>query len=201
MARLLGQRRTLIARSDGTRALLTPYRVLAHELGPRKIRIKSIHAGMVETEGTHSGGIIGSDLEKALIAQAWPGPTDKIGHIAPIVLFLALHELPVAHGRAAPASGSEPKFQTTIQPAMGDPNPKTRSRETNERRECLRMATANGLVAPGLRDYNMRCRSLAQFKSQHDDNVPLSPIWESAFPCSLCLVYGSASYVCRWPRL
>ena len=123
MARLLGQRRTLIARSDETRALLTPYRVLAHELGPRKIRIKSIHASMVETEGTHSGGIIGSDLEKELIAQAWPGPTDKIGHIAPIVLFLALHELPVAHGRAAPASGLEPKFQTTIQPAMGDENP------------------------------------------------------------------------------
>ena len=55
--------------------------------------------------------------------------------------------------------------------------------------ENVAMATANGLVAPGLRDYNMRCRSLAQFKSQHDDNVPLSPIWESAFPWRLCLVY------------
>src|SRR5246127_2483152 len=34
--------------------------VLARELGSRNIRVNSINPGMVETEGTHTGGIIGS---------------------------------------------------------------------------------------------------------------------------------------------
>jgi 3-oxoacyl-[acyl-carrier protein] reductase len=33
--------------------------VLARELGPKKIRVNTINPGVVETEGTHSGGIIG----------------------------------------------------------------------------------------------------------------------------------------------
>jgi 3-oxoacyl-[acyl-carrier protein] reductase len=63
--------------------------VLARELGPRKIRVNSINPGMVETEGTRSGGMIGSDLEKTLIAQASLGRTGKVGDIAPIAVFLA----------------------------------------------------------------------------------------------------------------
>src|SRR6202795_3049575 len=42
--------------------------VLARELGPRKIRVNTINPGMVETEGTQTGGFLGSDFEKALIA-------------------------------------------------------------------------------------------------------------------------------------
>jgi 3-oxoacyl-[acyl-carrier protein] reductase len=63
--------------------------VLARELGPRKIRVNTINPGVVETEGTHSGGIIGSDLEKDLIAQAPLGRTGVVGDIAPIAVFLA----------------------------------------------------------------------------------------------------------------
>jgi 3-oxoacyl-[acyl-carrier protein] reductase len=63
--------------------------VLARELGPKKIRVNTINPGMVETEGTHSGGIIGSDLEKSLIAQAPLGRTGVVGDIAPIAVFLA----------------------------------------------------------------------------------------------------------------
>jgi 3-oxoacyl-[acyl-carrier protein] reductase len=63
--------------------------VLARELGPRQIRVNAINPGMVETEGTHTGGMIGSDLEKALIAQAPLGRTGKVGDIAPIAVFLA----------------------------------------------------------------------------------------------------------------
>jgi 3-oxoacyl-[acyl-carrier protein] reductase len=63
--------------------------VLARELGPKKIRVNTINPGMVETEGTQSGGFIGSSFEKDLIAQAPLGRTGKVGDIAPIAVFLA----------------------------------------------------------------------------------------------------------------
>jgi 3-oxoacyl-[acyl-carrier protein] reductase len=63
--------------------------VLARELGPKKIRVNTINPGMVETEGTVSGGFIGSDFEKALVAQAPLGRTGRVGDIAPIAVFLA----------------------------------------------------------------------------------------------------------------
>jgi 3-oxoacyl-[acyl-carrier protein] reductase len=63
--------------------------VWARELGPRKIRVNSINPGVVETEGTHTGGIIGSDFEKALIAQAPLGRSAQVSDIVPIAVFLA----------------------------------------------------------------------------------------------------------------
>jgi 3-oxoacyl-[acyl-carrier protein] reductase len=66
--------------------------VLARELGPRKIRVNSINPGMVETEGTHTAGLIGSDFEKNLVAQAPLGRTGQVGDIASIATFLASDE-------------------------------------------------------------------------------------------------------------
>jgi 3-oxoacyl-[acyl-carrier protein] reductase len=63
--------------------------VLARELGPKKIRVNTINPGMVETEGAISGGMIGSEFEKTLIAQAPLGRTGKVGDIASIAVFLA----------------------------------------------------------------------------------------------------------------
>ena len=63
--------------------------VLARELGARKVRVNTINPGLIETEGTHSGGQMGSDLEKWLIAQAPLGRTGQVGDIAPIAVFLA----------------------------------------------------------------------------------------------------------------
>src|SRR5438105_3209886 len=42
--------------------------VLAKELAPRKIRVNSINPGMVETEGAHAAGFIGSDFQKTFEA-------------------------------------------------------------------------------------------------------------------------------------
>jgi 3-oxoacyl-[acyl-carrier protein] reductase len=63
--------------------------VWAREFGPKKIRVNTINPGMVETEGTQTGGFLGSDFEKELIAQAPLGRTGLVGDIAPLAVFLA----------------------------------------------------------------------------------------------------------------
>ena len=63
--------------------------VWSRELGPRKIRVNSINPGLIETEGTHSGGQMGSDLEKWLISQTPLGRTGQVTDINPIAVFLA----------------------------------------------------------------------------------------------------------------
>jgi 3-oxoacyl-[acyl-carrier protein] reductase len=62
---------------------------LATELGPRNIRVNAVNPGMVATEGTHSTGIIGSDLEKQTVAQTPLGRIGKPEDIAPAVVFFA----------------------------------------------------------------------------------------------------------------
>jgi 3-oxoacyl-[acyl-carrier protein] reductase len=64
-------------------------RVLAAELGPRKIRVNTIAPGMVETEGTHAAGFIGSDFEKDAVAGTPLGRIGKPDDIADVALFLA----------------------------------------------------------------------------------------------------------------
>jgi 3-oxoacyl-[acyl-carrier protein] reductase len=64
-------------------------RVLAKELGPKKIRVNSVNPGGVETEGFHTGGYAGSDFEKQMIAQTPLGRLGHPGDIAPVVAFLA----------------------------------------------------------------------------------------------------------------
>jgi 3-oxoacyl-[acyl-carrier protein] reductase len=63
--------------------------VLSRELGPRKIRVNALNPGMVETEGTHSAGFIGSDFETGTVAQTPLGRIGQPGDIASIAVFLA----------------------------------------------------------------------------------------------------------------
>jgi 3-oxoacyl-[acyl-carrier protein] reductase len=79
--------------------------VLSRELGPRKIRVNSINPGMVETEGAHSAGFIGSDFEKAIAAQAPFGRKGQPDEIADIALFLASKESRWLTGETLIASG------------------------------------------------------------------------------------------------
>src|ERR1700733_3176776 len=58
--------------------------VLSKELGSKKIRVNSLNPGMIETEGTHTAGFIGSDFEKNLATQSPLGRIGQPGDIAPI---------------------------------------------------------------------------------------------------------------------
>jgi 3-oxoacyl-[acyl-carrier protein] reductase len=64
-------------------------RTLAKELGPKKIRVNSINPGVVNTEGTTSQGIIGSDFEANAVAQTPLGRYAEPEDIAPLAVFLA----------------------------------------------------------------------------------------------------------------
>jgi len=79
--------------------------VLARELGPKRIRVNSINPGMVETEGTHSAGFIGSDFEKNLVARASLGRTGQPGDIASVAVFLASADSGWITGEQLLASG------------------------------------------------------------------------------------------------
>ena len=79
--------------------------VLSKELGAKKIRVNAINPGMVETEGTHTAGFIGSDFHKEAEKQT---PLGRIGlpeDIAPIAVFLASDDSRWLTGEIIIASG------------------------------------------------------------------------------------------------
>jgi 3-oxoacyl-[acyl-carrier protein] reductase len=80
-------------------------RGLAAELGPRKIRVNAIAPGGVETEGTHSGGIIGSDFERATIARTPLGRVGQPDDIARVAVFLASNDSAWLTGERLTAAG------------------------------------------------------------------------------------------------
>jgi len=79
--------------------------VLAKELGPKKIRVNYINPGVVETEGTHEAGVIGSEFQKGLEAQTPLGRIGKPEDIAPIAVFLASSDSGWLTGEVLLASG------------------------------------------------------------------------------------------------
>lgn len=86
-------------------ALDSVTRVLASELGPRKIRVNSINPGVVETEGAHTLGVIGSDFEKELVARTPLGRVGQPEDIARVAVFLASEESRWMTGEILVAAG------------------------------------------------------------------------------------------------
>ena len=80
-------------------------RVLAKELGPKKIRVNSINPGMVESEGAHAAGFIGSDFQKSVEAQAPLGRIGQPEDVAKVAVFLASDEAGWLTGERISASG------------------------------------------------------------------------------------------------
>jgi 3-oxoacyl-[acyl-carrier protein] reductase len=86
-------------------AVDTLTRVLAAELGPRKIRVNAIAPGGVETEGTHAAGVMGSDFEKDMVARTALGRLGQPDDIARIAVFLASDDAAWVTGERLTASG------------------------------------------------------------------------------------------------
>jgi 3-oxoacyl-[acyl-carrier protein] reductase len=80
---------TAVVYSATKGAVDTITRVLAQELGPKKIRVNAINPGGVETEGVHSMGIIGSEFEKQMVARTPLGRLGQPDDIASVAVFLA----------------------------------------------------------------------------------------------------------------
>jgi 3-oxoacyl-[acyl-carrier protein] reductase len=82
-------------------------RVLAKELGPKKIRVNSINPGATATEGARTAGLIGvgGDFEKQLLAMTPLGRIAQPSDIAPIAVFLASDEASWLTGEIILASG------------------------------------------------------------------------------------------------
>ncbi len=78
---------------------------LSKELGSRNIRVNTISPGMVSTEGSRSEGIIGSDFEKALVADTPLGRVGQPDDIAKVALFLASEDAAWVNGEKISVSG------------------------------------------------------------------------------------------------
>jgi len=91
---------------SGTKgALDTITLVLAHELGARKIRVNSLSPGLIETEGVHTLGVIGSDFAKDAVSKT---PLHRVGQpddIAKVAVFLASDDSGWITGERIAASG------------------------------------------------------------------------------------------------
>jgi 3-oxoacyl-[acyl-carrier protein] reductase len=79
--------------------------VLSLELGPKGIRVNALNPGLVETEGTHSSGFIGSDFHKGAEAGTPLGRIGQPDDIATAAVFLASDDAGWINGQLINAAG------------------------------------------------------------------------------------------------
>jgi 3-oxoacyl-[acyl-carrier protein] reductase len=78
---------------------------LAQELGPKKIRVNSLNPGLIETEGVHAAGVMGSDLQKDAEARTPLGRIGQPQDIATAAALLASDDSIWINGQAIHAAG------------------------------------------------------------------------------------------------
>lgn len=79
--------------------------VLSAELGSKGIRVNALNPGLIETEGTHSAGFIGSDFHKGAVAATPLGRTGQPDDIAGAAVLLASDEAGWLSGQIIYAAG------------------------------------------------------------------------------------------------
>ncbi|MDP9049650.1 MAG: glucose 1-dehydrogenase [Acidobacteriota bacterium] len=79
--------------------------ILSKELGPKNIRVNAINPGMIETEGVHTAGFLGSDFEKGIVAQTPLARIGQVDDIAPAAVFLASSDSKYITGQTLNISG------------------------------------------------------------------------------------------------
>jgi 3-oxoacyl-[acyl-carrier protein] reductase len=82
-------------------------RILAKELGPKNIRVNSINPGLIETEGSHSSGVINGDAEKWHVSETPLGRVGKPGDIAKVAVFLASEDSYWINGETIAVAGGQ----------------------------------------------------------------------------------------------
>ncbi len=78
---------------------------LAQELGAKRIRVNSLSPGMVETEGVHAAGFIGSDFQKSTESRTPFGRIGQPQDIATAVALLASDDSSWVNGQTIHAAG------------------------------------------------------------------------------------------------
>jgi 3-oxoacyl-[acyl-carrier protein] reductase len=78
---------------------------LSKELGPRKIRVNSLNPGLIETEGTHSQGVLEGDFTTGQIKNTPLGRIGQPEDIGPVAVFLASEEAFWVNGQRILAGG------------------------------------------------------------------------------------------------
>jgi 3-oxoacyl-[acyl-carrier protein] reductase len=79
--------------------------ILSKELGPKGIRVNAINPGLIETEGVHSAGFVGSDFQKGIEAQTPLGRIGQPDDISPAAVFLASVDSKYMTGQTVNISG------------------------------------------------------------------------------------------------
>ncbi|MDZ4079243.1 MULTISPECIES: glucose 1-dehydrogenase [Hydrocarboniphaga] len=79
--------------------------VLSRELGPRGIRVNAVSPGLIETDGTHAAGVMGSEFQKWNEEQTPLGRIGQVKDVASIVSFLASDDAGWVTGERIMASG------------------------------------------------------------------------------------------------
>jgi 3-oxoacyl-[acyl-carrier protein] reductase len=79
--------------------------VLSLELGSKGIRVNALNPGLVETEGTHTAGFIGSDFAKGAEAGTPLGRIGQPKDIADAAVFLASDDAGWINGQLINAAG------------------------------------------------------------------------------------------------